>query len=78
MSQWQFLCHIRRKWVHVSEEEGDLLDAACSQRSAEYRLKNGVPMQVDFAAKDGHLKLEKPAAGWFAHLFFFLPHPALT
>ena len=55
---WQFLCHVRNRWKEVSEEEAAFLDAAWSsgQKSCDYRLKNGVPMKVDFAAKAGWKK----------------------
>lgn len=52
--RWQFLCHIRKKWVTVTDEERSILTSTWNsgQRSVEYRLQSGVPMQVDFGAKD--------------------------
>lgn len=51
--RWQFLCHIRKKWVTVTDEERSILTSTWNsgQRSVEYRLQSGVPMQVDFGAK---------------------------
>ena len=52
--RWQSLCHIRNQWVTLTDEESAILTSSWNsgQRSAEYRLKNGLPMQVDFGAKD--------------------------